>query len=84
MEHLLIPFADVSGAFNGLTGMLVSYVAAVLAFVLVIAGYQYMFSLDDHNKASQSKRAIGFALVGAIVIALAVGWAPTFISKIGH
>ncbi|MBV9257685.1 MAG: hypothetical protein JO215_06675 [Ktedonobacteraceae bacterium] len=84
MEHLLIPFADVNGAFNGLAGMLAGYLAAVLAFVLVIAGYQYMFALDDHSKATQSKRAMGVAIVGAIVVALAVGWAPTFIGKIGH
>jgi predicted acyltransferase len=84
MRHFMLPLADVNGAFNGLAGMLAGYLAAVLAFILVIAGYQYMFALDDHNKAMQSKRAIGVALVGAIVVALAVGWAPTFISKIGH
>lgn len=84
MQHFLIPLADVNGAFNGLALMLASYLAAVLAFVLVIAGYQYMFALDDHTKATQSKRAMGVAIVGAIVVALAVGWAPTFIGKIGH
>jgi hypothetical protein len=84
MLHFLLPLADVNGAFTGLAGMLASYLAAVLAFVLVIAGYQYMFALDDHTKAMQSKRAMGVALVGAIVVALAVGWAPTFIGKIGH
>ena len=84
MQHFLIPLADVNGAFNGLATMLASYLAAVLAFVLVIVGYQYMFSLEDHNKASQSKRAMGVALVGAIVVALAVGVAPTIIGKIGH
>lgn len=84
MRHFMLPLADVNGAFTGLAGMLAGYLAAVLAFILVIAGYQYMFALDDHNKAMQSKRAIGVALVGAIVVALAVGWAPTFISKIGH
>ena len=84
MGHLMFPFADVNSAFYGIAGLLAGYLAAVLAFVLVIAGYQYMFALDDHNKAMQSKRAIGVALVGAMIVALAVGLAPTVISKIGH
>lgn len=84
MLHFMLPLADVNGAFNGLATMLASYLAAVLAFVLVIAGYQYMFALDDHTKATQSKRAMGVALVGAIVVALAVGVAPTIVGKIGH
>ena len=84
MSHLMLPFADVNSAFLGIAGLLAGYVAAVLAFVLVIAGYQYMFALDDHNKAMQSKRAIGVALVGSMIVALAVGLAPTVISKIGH
>jgi hypothetical protein len=83
MIHLL-PLADVIGAFQGINAMFVSYVAAVLATALIIAGYQYMFALDDHNKASQAKRAIGYAIVGAIVIVLAGGLALKVVTSIGH
>ncbi|MBA2393997.1 MAG: hypothetical protein H0V70_14810 [Ktedonobacteraceae bacterium] len=84
MSHLILPLADVNSAFLGLAGMLAGYLAPVLAFVLVIAGYQYMFALDDHTKAMQSKRAIGVALVGSIIVGLAVALAPTVVSKIIH
>jgi heme/copper-type cytochrome/quinol oxidase subunit 3 len=76
--------ADVNGAFDGITKMLVSYLPAILTVILVLAGYHYMFALDDHNKATQSKRAIGVAIVGAIVVALAATIAPTIITSIGH
>ena len=55
MTHFLLPLADVGSAFNGISGMLVSYLGAVLAFILIIAGYTYMFALDDHNKASSGQ-----------------------------
>jgi Type IV secretion system pilin len=77
------PPSGVNGAFNGISGMFVSYLAAVLAFILIIAGYQYMFALDDHNKATQAKRAIGVAIVGAILVALALGLATNVVTKIG-
>jgi Type IV secretion system pilin len=84
MTHFLLPLADVGSAFNGISGMLVSYLGAVLAFILIVAGYTYMFALDDHNKAAQAKRAIGVAIVGAILIALAMGLGPKIVTTIGH
>jgi chromate transport protein ChrA len=84
MTHLLIPLADVGNAFNGISGMLVGYLGPVLAFILIIAGYTYMFALDDHNKATQAKRAIGVAIVGAIMVALALNLGPKLVTTIGH
>ena len=84
MFHFLLPLADVGSAFTGIASMFVSYLGPILALALIIAGYSYMFALDDHNKASQAKRAIGFAIVGAIVVALALGLAPKIVTSIGH
>lgn len=84
MVSLLIPLADVGGAFNGISGLLVTYLAPVFAFVLIVAGYTYMFALDDHTKAMQAKRAIGFAIGGSILVALALGLAPKIVTAIGH
>jgi hypothetical protein len=84
MIPFLIPLADVGGAFNGISGLLVTYLAPVLAFILIIAGYSYMFALDDHNKAMQAKRAIGIAIGGAILVALAMNLGPKVVTVIGH
>ena len=81
--HLLI-FADVGTAFNGITKLFSGYLGPILAFVLLVAGYQYMFALDDHSKASQAKRAIGVGVVGAIVVALAFDLGPKLVGLIGH
>ena len=68
----IFPLADVGSAFTGIVTLFVTYLAPILAGALMIAGYQYMFALDDHNKAMQSKRAIGVAIGGAIVVAVAL------------
>jgi hypothetical protein len=84
MTHLLIPLADVGSAFTGFASLLISYLGPILAFILAIAGYTYMFALDDHNKAMQAKRAIGVAIGGAILVALAIGLATKSVTIIGH
>jgi hypothetical protein len=84
MFHLMLPLADVGSALTGIAKMFAGYLAGGLAFALVIAGYTYMFALDDHSKAMQAKRAIGVAIGGAIVIAVAVGIALKITQTIGH
>ena len=84
MVHVMISLADVISAFQGINAELVGFLASVFATALIIAGYNYMFALDDHNKASQAKRAIGYAIVGAIVVAVAVGVAASTVKSIGH
>jgi uncharacterized membrane protein len=80
---LLLPLADVSGAFTGLTDLFAGWLAAILGFVLVVSGYQYMFTLDDQQKASHAKRAIAAAIGGAILVAIATGIAPTLVASFG-
>ncbi|GHO88158.1 hypothetical protein [Dictyobacter formicarum] len=75
--------ADVSGAFNGLAAMFAGWLAGILAFILVIEGYQYMFALDDNQKAMHAKRAIGAAIVGGILVVVATNLAPTLVSNFG-
>jgi formate/nitrite transporter FocA (FNT family) len=83
MFALLLPFADVSGAFNGLASLFVSWLAAILGFILVVNGYQYMFTLDDERKASHAKRAIAAAIGGGILVAIAVGLSPSLVTSFG-
>ena len=83
MIHLSLPLADVISAFKGINLMLVSFLGGVLAFALIIAGYNYMFALDDHNKAAQAKRAVGWAILGAMLVALAIGLGPKLVTVIG-
>ena len=84
MVSLHLPLADVISAFNGINGLLVGFLAAVFTTALILAGYAYMFALDDHTKASQAKRAVGNAVVGAVLIALAGGLAVAVVKSIGH
>jgi Type IV secretion system pilin len=84
MTPLLLPLADVGSALTGIGKMFVSYLAPALALALIIAGYTYMFALDDHQRASQAKRAIGVAIVGAIVVAVALAMGPNLVTSIGH
>lgn len=72
MIPFLIPLADVGSALTGLAKMLVGYLPQILVLVLILAGYTYMFALDDHAKASNAKRAIGVAIGGAIVVGVAL------------
>ena len=82
MFPFLIPLADVGSAFTGLAQMLVNYLGPILTIALIIAGYAYMFALDDHNKASQAKRAVGAAIVGAIIVAVALTMGPDIVTTI--
>lgn len=84
MFPFLFPLADVGSALTGIAKMFSGYLAGGLALALVLAGYTYMFALDDHAKATQAKRAIGVAIGGAIVVAVALGMVAKFLLAIGH
>ena len=83
MIHLSLPLADINSAILGIATMLVSFLGSALILALIIAGYQYMFALDDHNKAAQAKRAVGWAILGAMLVALAIGLGPKIVTSIG-
>jgi hypothetical protein len=84
MGPFLIPLADVGSALTGIAKLFSGYLAGGLGLALVIAGYMYMFALDDHTKASQAKRAIGVAIGGAVLVALGIGIAAKVLVAIGN
>lgn len=77
---LLFPLADVISAFQGLTKLLSGYLPAIFSCVVVIAGYIYMASLDDTQKAVQAKRAIAAAVIGAIIVLTAAQWGASAVN----
>jgi hypothetical protein len=82
MFPALLPLADVGSALTGIATMLVSYLPQIVVLALIIVGYTYMFALDDHNKASQAKRALGVVVGGAILVAAALTWGPGLVTTI--
>jgi type IV secretory pathway VirB2 component (pilin) len=82
MLPALLPLADVGSALTGIAKMLVGYLPQVVALALILVGYTYMFALEDHNRASQAKRAIGVVIGGAILVAVALTWGPDLVTTI--
>jgi hypothetical protein len=79
------PPADTSGisnAFIGLAKLGGSILGGVIAFFGVVCGFQYIAAVDDATKALHAKRAIGSLLVGAIIVAVSVNFAPQIVSVI--
>jgi hypothetical protein len=79
------PPADTSGvstAFIRLAKLGAAMLGGVLAFFSVICGFQYMSAMDDAAKAMHAKRAIGSLLVGAIIVAVGVTFAPQIVTAI--
>ncbi|GCE23233.1 hypothetical protein [Dictyobacter kobayashii] len=69
--------ADIGSAISGVANLLAGYLGDVLIFVLVIAGYLYMTSIGDAQNGVHAKRAIGAAVAGGILVAVAVNFGPT-------
>jgi hypothetical protein len=79
------PPADTSGvsnAFIGLAKLGGAMLGGVIAFFGVVCGFQYIAAVDDAAKAMHAKRAIGCLLVGAIIVAVSVNFAPQIVSVI--
>ena len=72
--------ADIGTAINGVATLLASYVGDVLIFVLVIAGYLYMTSIGDAQNGMHAKRAIGAAVAGGILVAVAINFGPELVA----
>jgi hypothetical protein len=73
----LLPLADIGTAISGVATLLAGYLGDVLIFVLVIAGYLYMTSIGDAQNGVHAKKAIGAAVAGGILVAVAVNFGPT-------
>jgi uncharacterized membrane protein YdcZ (DUF606 family) len=78
----MIPLADIGSALTGLGTLFVTYLGPALALALVIAGFNYMAALDDHQRATNAKRAIGVAIAGAILVAVGLTMGPTIAATI--
>jgi hypothetical protein len=79
------PPADTSGvssAFTGLAKLGGAMLGGVLAFFGVVCGFQYIGAVDDAAKAMHAKRAIGCLLIGAIIVAVSVNFAPQIVNVI--
>ncbi|GER88952.1 hypothetical protein KDW_31140 [Dictyobacter vulcani] len=73
----VFPLADIGTAISGVANLLAGYLGDVLIFVFVIAGYLYMTSIGDAQNGVHAKRAIGAAVAGGILVAIAVKFGPT-------
>jgi hypothetical protein len=69
--------ANAGDAFKGIATELAGYLTGFVTLMLVVIGYIYASSVDDPQKATAAKRAIGMVIVGGIIIAGAVSFAPT-------
>jgi hypothetical protein len=79
------PPADTSGvgnAFINLAKLGSAMLGGVIAFFSVICGFQYISAMDDASKAMHAKRAIGYLLVGAVIVAVGVTFAPQIVRAI--
>ena len=63
---------DIGTTFTNLATYFVGFLAAVLGFILVVNGYHYMTAGDDIQAKTNSKRGMGAALGGAVLVGLAV------------
>jgi cytochrome bd-type quinol oxidase subunit 2 len=83
--HLsLLPLADIGTAFDGVARLFATFLGGILAFMLVIEGYLYLAAGPNEQKAEHAKRAMGAAVAGGILVAVAVGLAPELVKAFGH
>jgi len=80
IPHLFLPLADIGTAFTAVAVLLSGFLGGVLMFVMVVNGYLYMMAMDDVQRAARAKAAIGAAIVGGILIATAVNFAPDLVA----
>ncbi len=83
IPHLLLPLADIGTAFSAVAILLAGFLGGVLMFVMVVNGYLYMMAMDDVQRATRAKAAIGAAILGGILVATAVTFAPDLVTAFG-
>ena len=72
----------VSAAFTNLARLFAGVLAGVVTFFVVVEGFLYITAIDDVQKATHAKRALGTLLFGAILVALAVTIGPQIVDAI--
>jgi cytochrome bd-type quinol oxidase subunit 2 len=80
----LLTLADIGTAFNGVAQLFASFLGGVMAFILVVEGYLYIAASTNEQKAEHAKRAMGAAIAGGILVAVAVGLAPELVKAFGN
>lgn len=79
-----LPLADIGTAFDGVAKLFATFLGGILAFILVVEGYLYIAAVDNEQKATHAKRAMGAAIAGGVLVAVAVGLAPELIKAFGN
>jgi Type IV secretion system pilin len=64
----LLVLADVGTSFSNIANTLAGFLGGALGIVIVISGYQLMAAGEDVQQATRAKRALGIAIVGAILV----------------
>lgn len=80
IPHPFVALADIGTAFAAVAVLLAGFLGGVLMFVMVVNGYLYMMAMDDVQRAARAKAAIGAAILGGILIATAVNFAPDLVT----
>ncbi len=81
--HLVV-LADetgISDAMYGIARLIAGAVGGTIAVVLVVEGYQYLFT-DSASRGSHLKKTIALVIGGAILIILGVSIAPLIVTAI--
>ncbi len=71
----------ISDAMYGVARLIAGAVGGTIAVVIVIEGYQYMFT-DSASRGSHLKKTIALVIGGAILIILGVSIAPLVVTAI--
>jgi hypothetical protein len=71
----------IDAALLRIAGLAAGFIGGTLAVVLVVEGYQYMFS-DSASRGVHLKRLIALVIGGAVLVILGVGLAQPIVSAI--
>jgi hypothetical protein len=71
----------ISDAMYGIARLIAGAVGGTIAVVLVVEGYQYLFT-DSASRGSHLKKTIALVIGGAILIILGVSIAPLIVTAI--
>ncbi len=78
---ILADETGISEAMYGIARLIAGAVGGTIAVVIVIEGYQYMFT-DSASRGSHLKKTIALIVGGAILIILGVSIAPLIVTAI--
>jgi hypothetical protein len=76
----LLVFGDVGTAFQALANEMVTWAPGIVAFALVTEGVLLATALDDPQKQTSIKRAIGATVMGGLLIIVGSELAKTMLA----